>query len=168
MSRSLTVKMLKKYPAKYFIETGSYTGGGIHIALLSGYKKIISIENNPMFYNACVRTYKNNPSVELFLGDSKDILKGILNEIDEQAVIFLDAHSPGNQPILDELDSIKNCHIKNHIIMIDDKREFKRGVWEPSITLEILLEKLLEINPEYKITYEDSINAKKDIIVAFM
>ncbi|KKL03813.1 hypothetical protein LCGC14_2622400 [marine sediment metagenome] len=70
-------------------------------------------------------------------------------------------------PILKELDALKRSQFKEHTIMIDDKREFARGVY-PEITVDLLVEKLLEINPNYTITYEDSTNAKGDIIVAWV
>ena len=167
MSRSLTRNSMEKYPAKYFVETGSYTGGGIQVAIYMGYEIIFSIESDEIFYNACKRNFKKNQNITLILGNSGEELGKVLENIHEKAVVFLDAHSMEYNPILEELNALKENRFKEHIIMIDDKREFKRGVW-PEITVDLLLEKLLEINPNYTITYEDSVNANGDIIVAWI
>lgn len=167
MSRSLLGSVLEKYPAEYFVETGSYTGGGIGAALKMGYNNVISIEYDLILYNACVRTYGNLDNVILVHGDSATELGKVLETIDKKALIFLDAHSLEYNPIMEELEAIKNCDFKNHIIMIDDKREFDRGVWK-HITVPLIISKLKEINPDYKIIYEDSVNAKGDIITAWI
>jgi hypothetical protein len=167
MSRSLNRECLQKHPAKYFIETGSYTGGGASAARVMGYEKIISIEIDEDLYNTCVKLFKDDSNVRFIHGNSALELEKVLETIDEKALIFLDAHSLEYNPIMEELEAIKNCGFKDHIIMIDDKREFVRGVWT-DITVSMLVKKLLEINPDYKIVYEDSNNAKGDIITAWI
>ena len=59
-------------------------------------------------------------------------LKNVLENLNETACFWLDAHSgaqqyaKGNQdvPLLTELEHIKNHSIKNHIIAIDDAHLF--------------------------------------------
>jgi len=104
----------------------------------------------------------------LINGDSAVELKNILDTLDEPACFWLDAHSgaqqyaKGNQdvPLLTELDHIKNHHIKNHIIAIDDAHLFgkvqsdKQGnvVCDYSnVTFDVVKDKLLEINPSYDV-----------------
>ena len=157
---------MENYPAKYFIETGSYMGGGIAEAFHMGFEYIISIEIDEIYYNACKRNFKRD-NLTLIHGDSGEELGKVLKDIDEKAVIFLDAHSDEYNPILKELEAIKECGFKEHTIMIDDKRSFAKGIW-PEITVSLLIQKLYEINPEYNITYEDSNNAREDIIVAWI
>ncbi len=169
MSRSLTVPLLKKYAYnKYFLETGTYTGGGVQVAAYAGFEHIISIELDETYYNASSRLFKKaikRGHVTLFHGDSGEELGKVLKAIVEKAVIFLDAHSMEYTPILKELNAIKKSGFTDHTIMIDDKRSFVEKTW-PKITVDLLLERLLDINPDYNIIYEDSVNAKKDIIVA--
>lgn len=167
MSRSLLGSVLEKYPAEYFIETGSYTGGGIGAALKMGYNNVISIEYDSVLYNACVRIYGKLDNVTLVNGDSATELEKVLENINNKALIFLDAHFMDHNPILQELDAIKNCKYKQHIIMIDDRREFAKGVWS-TITVDLLLEKIRDINSDYEICFEDSANAKGDIITAWI
>lgn len=159
---------MSKYPVtKYFIETGSYTGGGISAARWRGFEQIISIEYDKTLYDGCVNTFKDFDNVKLIHGDSATELAKVLNGIDEKATIFLDAHSIEVNPVLEELEAIKDSGFKEHIIWIDDKREFERAVW-PHITVRKLLDILLEINPNYRIEFEDSINGKGDIITAWI
>ncbi len=168
MSRSLTGDMMTKYPVtKYFIETGSYTGGGISAAKWRGFEQIISIEYDKVLYDACVRTFKNSDNITLLHGDSAEKLAKVLNGIDEMATIFLDAHSMTYNPILAELKAIKECGFKEHIIWIDDKREFVRKRW-PEINLSNIWKHLYDINPNYIVRFEDSSNVKGDIITAWI
>ena len=113
------------------------------------------------------QTYFDN-RLTLINGDSAVELKNILDNLDEPACFWLDAHSgaqqyaKGNQdvPLLTELDHIKNHHIKNHIIAIDDAHLFgkvqsdKQGnvVCDYSdVTFDVVKDKLLEINSSYDV-----------------
>ena len=112
--------------------------------------------------------------INLYLGDSATALKEILNKVDEPSTFWLDGHGgyPGagsgikNCPLYEELDAIKNHHIKNHIIMIDDLRIIKNGSWGTSdVNLEGVMNKLKEINPSYEFSYEDGF-IENDCLVA--
>jgi hypothetical protein len=182
MSRSLTVPVLEKYTYnKYFLETGTYTGGGVQIAAWAGFEHIISIEIDEVFYNASKRLYAgSSKDIRLYLGDSALILPEIINEINEPITFFLDGHISTRMvigvkpiPLLLELDIIKNHPIKTHTILIDDKRMMGKpepgkpwdGFWE-EVPEDEVMARLFSINPNYNILYEDSTNAKNDIIVA--
>jgi hypothetical protein len=58
----------------------------------------------------------------------------------------------------------KKSSCKNHTILIDDRRLLGTDEFM-FITEDQIREKLLEINPDYEITYEDGYQAN-DIIVA--
>lgn len=147
-------------PNKYFIETGTNRGFGIGRALYSGiFEEFYSIELAPHLYEYCKELFSNYPQVKLFLGDSREVLPKILEKIDAPATFWLDGHySSGetakgltNNPILGELDCIKNHFLKNHTIMIDDVRLFGTAEFD-FIEIDDLKQKLLEINPNYKIS----------------
>ena len=170
--------MLRSFPYcpnKYFIETGSYYGQGIQSALNSNlFEEIYSIELAPHFYEHCKRTFAHRPNVKLFLGNSGEILPKILSQIEAPATFWLDGHYSSdntakgitNNPILDELESIKQHHIKNHIIMIDDVRLFGTSEFD-FIEIEEIKQKVLEINQNYKITFYDG-TIPNDILVAMV
>ena len=113
------------------------------------------------------QSYFNN-RLTLINGDSAIELKNVLENLDEAACFWLDAHSgaqqyaKGNQdvPLLTELDHIKNHHIKDHIIAIDDAHLFgKRQVNKKGevvcdytdVSYERVENKILEINPNYDV-----------------
>ena len=183
MSMSLSVPTLKKYAYnKYFLETGTYTGGGVQVAAYCGFEHIISIDIDEVYYNAVKRVYKNSSTdLRFYLGDSAVVLGDIINQINEPITFWLDGHASermivgiAENPLLLELDIISKHPIKTHTILIDDRRMMGQTVpgdkpwshvWE-TVTEEQVMQKLLVINPNYNIIYEDSTNAKQDIIVA--
>ena len=100
-------------------------------------------------------------------GDSATELKRILEKIDEPICFWLDAHGGADKyasteevPLLNELEAIKNHHIKNHIIAIDDAHLFGKVQYDKTgnvvcdythMSQEAIEQKLLEINPSYDI-----------------
>lgn len=185
MSLSLNAEILKPYSNNdVFIETGSLTGGGIAIALYSGFREIHSVEVNPDYYGACLKSFGTNPKVHLYLGDSKEVLPNILKKINKQATFFLDSHVAHNTslskgenevPLLSELEAIKKHPINTHTILIDDSRLMGKTPQGNSsevslewlfITKDVIIKRLLEINPEYLIEFIDSTNAPGDLMVA--
>ena len=156
--------LFAKYPNRIFIETGSQLGGGIQQALDEGFKVIYSIELLPELYMKCIKRFKDRPEVHLILGDSGRILKALISIIDEPITFWLDAHvGSESTPLIAELESIKSHVIKTHTIIIDDLRDWKRE--RNGVDTELLKEKLLEINPDYTLVFEDGY-MPKDILVA--
>ena len=164
--------IFKKYRNNYFVESGSLIGQGIHQAMRAGYRNIYSIELSPYFFEKCRRKFSHYPHVKLFLGDSGKILKDVIKDINEPITFWLDGHYSGgitakgnsSTPILQELEAIKNHPIKTHTILIDDARQFGRYEFD-YITLDEIMQKILEINSKYKFSYEDGY-VSNDILVA--
>jgi len=103
----------------------------------------------------------------MLLGSSVDLLPGIVESLDAPATFWLDAHPIDDSmsfcPLYKELEIIKESAVENHVIMIDDVRMF--GSWL-DVDEQKVKEKLLDINPDYKITYEDG-HIPNDIMVAY-
>lgn len=162
-----------------FIETGALKGEGVQAAVDAGFLKIFSIEFYEPRFNRCVARFKNNCNVSMLRGNSPDVLKDMLPGINERVLFWLDAHygikpetnNPipltETQPLLQELETIKAHPIKNHTILIDDVRIMngKAANWH-HISVEEVVSKLKEINPEYTITFIDSSVFSGDIIMA--
>jgi len=55
--------------------------------------------------------------------------------------------------LFEELGFIKNHPIKNHLILIDDMRWLGGGLWGVGVQKEQIIERIKEINSEYKISY---------------
>jgi len=100
-------------------------------------------------------------------GDSAYELESVMQKINEPCCFWLDAHGGATKyasseevPLLKELEVIKNHHIKDHIIAIDDAHLFGSEQYDKSgnivcdyshVTFDIVKEKILEINPSYDV-----------------
>jgi precorrin-6B methylase 2 len=166
MSRSLLLKELDKFsfPKECFIETGTYTGGGVQVAVLAGFRSIYSVELDETFWRASSRSFASNKNVKILLGSSPEFLSELLPKIDKVSVIFLDAHNKDYNPIFDELKAIKDHSLVDHIILVDDLRQYDGTYWDTKV--DDIIDAVLDVNKDYKISYMDSVNAKRDILVA--
>jgi len=171
---------LKKYKRRILIETGTYEGRTTKGAVDIGFQKVYTIELQDRLYEEVTKkldSYIKNGSVEIYKGDSREVLPKILQKIKEPSTILLDAHlDEGNYisgvsaemekcPLYDELEAIKNHPIKSHIILIDDVRIIGKIGWGKEVLLDILIKKIKEINENYNITY-DTGAIESDILVA--
>jgi len=165
--------MLNKYKNKFFVETGLGKGHGLTLALKHEFEHVYSIEISEKIFNKygsrIMRKYPKK--VSIFCGKSEDILWPIIENIHSSITFWLDAHLKPDvniePPLVKELEIISRHPIKNHIILIDDIRQMGQGVY-PHIYL--IIKKIMEINPKYKISYEDGCGKgqifKSDILVA--
>lgn len=163
-----------KYKNPIFVETGCFNGDGIQQAIDANFTQIYSIELADKYYNHCVMRFQTNKNVHLFLGDSSTLLSLVIEQIDEPITFWLDGHNSWgdtargcvNTPILDELEAIKNHPIKTHTILIDDVRQFGTIHFD-FIELQDIVNLLQEINPNYKLKFEDGFVAN-DVLVAYV
>ena len=171
-----------------FIETGTHSGKTVEVALSLGFKHIYSIELSDKWFNYCSSLFAKYDNVHILHGDSSTVLKDVLAKIDEPCLFWLDGHFSGGDtacgdlpcPIYNELNAIKEHNTKNHTILIDDMRGFGPKKAEllfdveelKDLTQEGVVNKVLEINPNYKISYEDGkhdhLVFKDDILVALL
>ncbi len=114
-----------------FVETGTYIGKTtMHMASILD--TCHSIELSKDLYDAARERLAGYKNINLYQGDSADVLPAILNQIDEPAIFWLDAHHSGGvtvgakrrTPVLPELEAIFAHRIKDHVILIDDARAF--------------------------------------------
>lgn len=156
--------------ASYFIETGTCYGHTTALAssIFPAKSKcpcVHSIELSETLFRQAREKFKNNNNICLYQGDTIRILPSILQKIEDQPIIFLDAHfSMGetaqgqkNTPILDELNIIKQSKFNDAILIIDDIRMFydpindvKGTFIEGYPSLNAIVEKILEINSSYR------------------
>ena len=167
-----SLEVFKKYRNIHLVETGSYLGKGIQVALDAGYEQVYSVEVLPELYEYCQNRFQNEEKVHLWLGDSSQLLWDMIQDIREPITFWLDGHySQGKKlvkkssPILEELDIIKRHPIKNHVILIDDVRDFGSSYFD-YVTKGEIIAKILEINSDYTIVFEDCPAAPGDILVA--
>lgn len=166
-----------KLTQEVYIETGTDMGAGVkwatgiptsnmNIPGVQNFNEVHSIEILENIYNDRKEDFKNDSRVKLHLGDSRIKFPEILNATTKQCFIFLDAHGEiketGPIPLYDELNTLKNHNIKNHVIVIDDLRRIgdKKDEGWKKISVNDLINSLWEINTNYIIfKYNDSLIA---------
>jgi hypothetical protein len=171
---TLSKTVLEKYPNDIFVETGTAFGESVRLALICGFKKIYSIEINPDLVQSNRQQFADlieQGRVEIIEGDTAKIFPELVKRLDGRTTFWLDAHWDGGPmgvvkcPLPMELDAIHQHPIKNHSIMIDDRRCFGIGNWGAGIVESEIIAKVKDINPLYEIAYEDGC-IPNDIITA--
>lgn len=150
-----------KFLNHYFIETGTLGGDGIIKALNAGFKEVRSIEFDTNSYQHAQRRFSQYKNVKLWNGSSATDLWNMIQDINKSITFWLDAHifpprkdGGKNCPLLEELEQIKWHPIKTHTILIDDMHCAGTQAFD-YLTKEDLIKKILEINPNYQISYVD-------------
>jgi hypothetical protein len=174
MGTTLTKDLLEKYGTDYFVETGTFHGAGVDVAIAAGMSDIRSVETHYDFFAECKDRFCDDTRVQLWHGDSLDLLPMIIENISDRITFWLDAHD-GNSPtsgkkrapLLEEIEIIGQHPIKDHVILIDDVRLFGVGFWE-GVTQIGVINALLKINPNYVVIYENSSAYPEDILVAYV
>lgn len=173
MSMTLKPEVLKRYMSDVFVETGTYDGRGVKFAMGCGFKRVITVELDPVRAATSRKELAGISGVEFHEGDSSDILPKILAELDEKATIFLDAHpitgadvckfGRKKWPLTEELKMIA-AHSKrrDHHILVDDRHDF--GLFET--TDDMIFRLLYEINPKYTIAIEPNHYSAWDMVCA--
>jgi hypothetical protein len=175
--------VLCQFPARVFVETGSYLGDGVQAALDAGFERVITIEAQRKSWSHVRDRFAGDLRVTAILGSSADLLTAAIDNLDERATFWLDAHWSGEgtggmapfrdscvySPALEELAAIAAHPIKGHTILIDDMRVFRDGVFvdldEELITPVRLMETILDIDERYEFVRLDGAEAD-DVLVA--
>ncbi len=146
------------FPNYYFVETGTFDGQGIRYALRAGFPEIHSVELFQVNVDNVSRQFLGNTNVHIHQGDSGKVLWDVIKDMNEPITFWLDAHSgvddptQKNTPIMEELEQIERHHIKTHTILVDDMHCSGKIMFD-GITKEEIAARIMEINPEYVITY---------------
>lgn len=168
-----------QFQRRIFVETGTFGGEGIRLALEAGFEIIYSMDIEKTFVENARKRFENNPNVKIFLKDSGYQLCEVIAEIDEPVTFWLDAHNgfpnPNavevkNTPLIEELDQIKYHPIKTHTILIDDLHCCGTLLFD-FLSLQDIIMKVMEINPDYTITFVDGGNEGEypnNILVAYI
>jgi len=143
---SYFINTLKKFGfvcPKTIVETGTYLGHGIRSYLETSYfDHIYSIELSPKYVHMNQESFRNEPSVKIFEGDSTTIIEAMIKNgslANEPILFYLDAHFSGGDtagetisngcPVLSELKAICSRNIKGDIVFVDDMRLMGKASW---------------------------------------
>lgn len=163
-----------QFKKRVFVETGTLGGDGIQKALDAGFEEAYSIDIFPGFVQYTRERFKGQSNVHVDVKDSSYQLWDVIENINEPVVFWLDAHNGDpvegekNTPLMEELDQIKRHPIKSHTILIDDLHCCATLFFD-YLTLDDIIAKVLEINPEYTISFVDGGDAgeyKNNVLVA--
>ncbi|KKQ91820.1 MAG: hypothetical protein UT17_C0004G0168 [Candidatus Woesebacteria bacterium GW2011_GWB1_39_10] len=152
----------QKFHTQILIETGTYLGQTVD-DLKNEFNKIYSIELDKTLYRNARKMFSKNRNIKIIQGDSTTILPNLIREAKKPTLFWLDAHYSGGitakgkkeTPILNELKSISKSKIKNHVILIDDARNFTGLCDYPTIKeIKLFVSRYF---PHYKIEIKDDI-----------
>lgn len=128
-------RTIKSYAHEFhlvtLVETGTYLGEMVE-ATSRLFQRIFSIELDPTLYAQAKQKFSKLKHVTILQGDSGEVLPGILADIHQPCLFWLDGHYSGGNtakgeketPILSEIDIICRHRINRHVILVDDARCF--------------------------------------------
>jgi len=163
MVKQITVKT---YAAQFgidiFVESGTYLGEMVG-AVKYSFKRIYSIELSHKLYENAWKKFSKHKHISIVNGDSAEVLPEILMHVKEPCLFWLDGHYSGGNtakgeketPIMEELKQICSHPVKNHVILIDDAREFTGQNDYP--TIEFLQTFIGARLPNYEFDVKDDI-----------
>ena len=124
--RELILSYQKKYGFDTLVETGTLEGEMIN-ACKGSFARIYSIELLDDSYNNAVERFKDDDNVFMLHGNSSEKTRKALEHIEKPSLFWLDAHDGIQSPVLKELEQIFEAPYFDHVILIDDMRNFEIG-----------------------------------------
>jgi hypothetical protein len=116
------------------VETGTFVGDTTAF-LAERCARVITIELDPDLAARARARFEDQPGVTVVEGDSGALLGGLLDDLDEPALFWLDGHFSGphegiptargrtDTPLLEELKALADWkHAKDSVVLIDDAR----------------------------------------------
>lgn len=163
--------IVQEFGIDIFFETGTYTAATT-LNAAPFFKKLYTVELHDQLFNQAKQKLAHCSNVNIFHASSPEIIKQIGPTINGTVLFWLDAHYSGegtalsyNNPfaadaitaIRAELSAIKDCNIKDCVILIDDIRGFGIEIlsqdylccWAYPTTKQVERD-LLKINPNFK------------------
>jgi hypothetical protein len=125
-------RYLREYNLRCLIETGTYLGDTVGYLSTTGIE-CLSIELCEHLHRQAMEFLAHRRNVTLIHGDSREMLPGLLAELDKPALFWLDGHYSGegtaqgaeDSPIDAEIEAILKHPISSHVVLIDDARCFR-------------------------------------------
>lgn len=123
--------VLDQLPVRIFVETGTFHGESLKFALGLPFHEWHSVELSADLYAAAQVRFASTAGLTVYHGDSAVVLPGILDDLREPAMFWLDAHycfldsarGPKDCPLVEEVEAIAR-HERNtgleHVVLVDD------------------------------------------------
>lgn len=164
--QSVVKEYARRFPVGTFVETGTYLGFMVG-AVKDTFRRIYSIELDEALHRRASRKFARHGHISILQGDSGEVLARLLPALREPCLFWLDAHySSGaafktargkvETPIASELKHIlSHAEARNHVILIDDAREFTGSNDYP--TIPELRELAGKMQPDFILELRDDI-----------
>ena len=117
----------RRFGLRTLVETGTPFGDTV-LATRRHFDRVYSIELSPELHERTKRRLRRFRNVTLLQGDSAEVLPGLLEELDEPCLFWLDAHYSGgvsargplDSPLRAELQAILARDEERDVILVDD------------------------------------------------
>ncbi len=156
------------FNVKTFVESGTYLG---ETALKAAryFDAVHTVELSPMLYSEFKKKARVLQNVIAYYGNSADVFPVFLSRLSGSNILFwLDGHySAGNtafskNPLIAELNAIRDSSIKNSVILIDDIRSCGHYLEKNWPNLRQVCHAIREISGDYEIVIMG------DILLAYL
>jgi hypothetical protein len=162
VKQQLLMEYGRRFGLSVLVESGTYVGLTV-AACLRSFDRIYSIELDRELFLTAQRQFQPFEKVTILGGDSGSVLRTILSELSGPALFWLDAHYSGgitargetDTPIQSELAAILGHHVRDHVVLIDDAREFDGRNGYPRV--EALRAMVADLRPGWSFALEDDV-----------
>jgi hypothetical protein len=163
--KELVAQIARDITFSNFVETGTFQGGTCFWAA-SHFKKVFTIEIDPVQSKATASKPGCPENIEFLVGNSKDVLPQLAQKLEGRSFFWLDGHWCGGGgkeeecPLMLEVEAISD--LKDAVIFIDDARCFFGPLPEPHIAdhwprIDEIFYKLHSLFPDHFITIQDDV-----------
>ena len=162
MKQGIIKQYTREFSIDTLVETGTYLGDMVH-ATKDTFSKIVTIELSKYLFERARKKFARFNYISVIEGSSVEVLPQILKDITQPCLFWLDAHYSGGITAKDELETliiqelsyILDHSVAEHVILIDDAREFVGRNGYP--TIEKLQNLTFERHPSWVFEVKDDI-----------
>ena len=141
LKRSFLRDIARDKKARVFVETGTYLGDTTWW-FRNDFERLYTIEVDPFLNDQAKSRYARMHHIEALLGDSSNVLVGVVPSIESKALYWLDGHysagitgsGESHCPVMAELAAIYGCARAPFVIVIDDARCFGTDPAYPAVS----------------------------------
>lgn len=132
LKRRVIASYAQRFKLGTFVESGTYLGGTV--AFMRKYcRQLYSIEFQPHLAMAAQERFADDPTIRIFQGSGAVWMPKIVAELRQPALFWLDGHFAAGTardgemacPTLQEISAALADSRYDHVILVDDAREFR-------------------------------------------
>jgi hypothetical protein len=129
--RRIILDMLLSCNLRTVVETGTFLGDTTHFLSSRGYH-VLSVEIDPQLATLARARFNRDENVQIIEGDSGKLMPGLIAELDQPALFYLDGHYSGSgtgkgeheTSVVKEVEAILAGARDRSFVIIDDARCF--------------------------------------------